>query len=326
MSPSTRAFVLGAGLGKRLQPLTHVWPKPLIPVFDRPLISWAFDHLRTCGVHQLAVNTHHLSEVYQHEFAAGYPGLNLHFRHEPVLMETGGGIWNLQDFFGDERFLLYNGDILTDLPLEHALQLHDEQENDVTLVLRRHGGPRKVLWQPETGRIVDIAGRLGVGEPPGSEWCLYTGLAVLSPSIFSFLVPGKVESVVEAWLRMLTDGGTRIMGCCLDDGVWSDLGTPQALWQVHQDFLIEPALEFPRYSEVQSQNILCPVAASACLAEGSKVDERCVVMSHAELASGARLEACVVLPKAQVLPGHYQNSILFGEGKIIPFECSTTPS
>ena len=59
-----KAFVLGAGLGERLRPLTDQLPKPLIPVFQKPLITYAFDHLLAAGVREFVVNTHHIPEAY----------------------------------------------------------------------------------------------------------------------------------------------------------------------------------------------------------------------------------------------------------------------
>ena len=58
-----QAFVLGAGLGLRLRPLTEDLPKPLVPIFQKPLITFAFDHLAAAGVQSFVVNTHHLPPV-----------------------------------------------------------------------------------------------------------------------------------------------------------------------------------------------------------------------------------------------------------------------
>ena len=94
-----KAFVLAAGLGTRLRPLTDTLPKPLIPVGLKPLITFAFDHLiADAGVEEFIVNTHHLAGAYAGAFPDGtYRGRPLHFRHEPVLLETGGGIRNVAD-------------------------------------------------------------------------------------------------------------------------------------------------------------------------------------------------------------------------------------
>src|SRR3954467_6945214 len=100
------AFVPGARPGTRLRPLTEVRPKPLIPVCNRPLIEYAFDHLRGLGVERFVVNTHWLPEVYPRLFPeAQYPGRPIVFRHEPQILETAGGIKNVEDLLGSEPFI-----------------------------------------------------------------------------------------------------------------------------------------------------------------------------------------------------------------------------
>ena len=132
-----KAFVLGAGLGTRLQPLTEWLPKPMVPVYHRPLISYAFDHLKSVeDIDGFIVNTHHYPEAYTAAFPnKTYGGLPIEFRHEPVLLETAGGIANIADLLGNEPFLVYNGDILSDIPLEPLLVQHRESKNEVTLLL-----------------------------------------------------------------------------------------------------------------------------------------------------------------------------------------------
>src|ERR1700738_4831921 len=92
-----QAFVLGAGLGTRLRPLTDELPKPLVPIFQKPLITFALDHLIDTGVDKIFINTHRLPE----KFAEAFPGnryawRTLGFITEPVLLETGGGIKNIE--------------------------------------------------------------------------------------------------------------------------------------------------------------------------------------------------------------------------------------
>ena len=87
-----KAFLLGAGLGTRLKPLTDTLPKPLIPLENRPLITHAMDHLIKAGIVEIAINTHHLPEAWPAAFPdATYRGASLSFFYEPDLLETGGG-------------------------------------------------------------------------------------------------------------------------------------------------------------------------------------------------------------------------------------------
>ena len=134
----TQAFVLGAGLGLRLRPLTEDLPKPLVPIFQKPLITFALDHLAAAGVKSFVVNTHHLSGHFETLFANGrYRQLPIRLIHEPDLLETGGGIKNAQPSLGTKPFIAYSGDVLTDLPLEPLLEAHFAGGNDVTLALAR---------------------------------------------------------------------------------------------------------------------------------------------------------------------------------------------
>ena len=113
-----KAFLLGAGLGTRLRPLTDILPKPLIPVFNRPLIEYAFDQCLAVGIEEFAVNTHHLPRKWLEAFPdQSYQGLPLKFFHETVLLETGGGLKNIEDWTEGQPILVYNGDILTTLNL-----------------------------------------------------------------------------------------------------------------------------------------------------------------------------------------------------------------
>src|SRR5262249_40888150 len=120
-----QAFVLGAGLGTRLRPLTNELPKPLVPIFGKPLITFAFDHLFAAGVGSFVINTHHLSECFQDSLGENsYRKAPIRLLHEPVLLETGGGIKNAEPHLTEENFFVYSGDILTDLPLAPLMDEH----------------------------------------------------------------------------------------------------------------------------------------------------------------------------------------------------------
>src|SRR5471032_431862 len=112
----TQAFVLGAGLGLRLRPLTAELPKPLVPIFQKPLITFALDHLLGAGIESFAINTHRIPENFEKAFPQrNYRGVPLTLLHEPVLLETGGGIKNAEASLRKEPFIVYSGDILTDI-------------------------------------------------------------------------------------------------------------------------------------------------------------------------------------------------------------------
>lgn len=173
------AFVMGAGLGSRLRPLTDSRPKPLVPIFNKPLVTFALDHLLAVGVERFVINTHHLAERWTDFFPnSTYRGAKIDFVFEPELLETGGGIANAAPFLGDEPFLVYSGDVLTDVDLGRLLAEHFASENAVTVGLRQTGLSEAIACRD--GRIVDFKGRHGeAGEYDFANVSVWTREAVI---------------------------------------------------------------------------------------------------------------------------------------------------
>jgi aminoglycoside/choline kinase family phosphotransferase/dTDP-glucose pyrophosphorylase len=217
------AFLLGAGLGMRLRPLTEACPKPLLPVGGRPIITYAMDHLLTVGVERFIVNTHHCADVYRQAFSDGkWRGIPIIFRHEPVLLDTAGGLKNIEDLLeSDETLFVYNADVMTDLPLAPLLDAHALQRREATLVLRSDG-PLLNVDLDEKGEICDIRHLL---KRPGARRCLFTGIYVVEKRFLKRLTAGKIESVVPVFARMIHEKQGSV-GCVLiDRGEWHDIGS-----------------------------------------------------------------------------------------------------
>ena len=162
MTPKiTKAFVLGAGLGTRLRPLTETTPKPLIPIFGKPLITFPLDHLLANGISSFVINTHRLKEQFEQVFETGeYAGAPVKLVHEPELLETGGGIKNAEDLLNGGPFITYSGDILCDVRLQPLIEEHFRRGNDVTLGLRNTGLASAVALRD--GRVIDITNNSGI--------------------------------------------------------------------------------------------------------------------------------------------------------------------
>jgi NDP-sugar pyrophosphorylase family protein len=307
MSKAPAAFVLAAGLGTRLSPLTSVLPKPLVPVFHKPLLTFALDSLIRAGVGQLALNTHHLPETFTQIFGEdpSYRDRALRLFHEPLLLDTGGGVRNARAGLGDSTFLLYNGDILADLPLRVLLEEHRASGVMATLLLRPSsgGGSANVRFDLESRRVLDLRGALGVSE---GEATVYSGIAVLEPEIFDWIPDQGPYSIIDALMESMRSG-EEVGGLLAKEGLWIDLGTPSSYLEAHR--LLADPLNRPSYlndatwpriihpeAHVESGAVLdgvVSVGPCAVIKSGAVVRDS-VIWPGSELGPEARIENCVV--------------------------------
>jgi len=214
-----KAFLLGAGLGTRLQPLTETLPKPLIPFANRPLITHALDHCLQAGITDFAINTHHLHETWDRFFPNGkYRDANLTFFHEPELLETGGGIKNIADWIKDEPVLVYNGDIITDFPIDRLMTGHMASNNTATLAVQNHGPDLRITVDGH--RVTDVRGL--IHQQQGTHQ--FTGIYVIDPEILELIPPNEKISIIPAFVELIKQGE---LGAYHVKGhpKWLDLGT-----------------------------------------------------------------------------------------------------
>lgn len=221
--PIKTAFILGAGLGTRLRPLTNDCPKPLLPIAGRPIITYAMDHLIAAGIKRFIINTHHCADVYQQIFPDQlWRGVPIVFRHEPVLLDTAGGIKNIEALLdSDEMILVYNGDIITDLPLQRLIDAHHTQQKEVTLALRSSGSPLNVNLNSR-GEICDMRNILG---DPGIMGCLFTGIYIVEKRFLNRLEAGQIESVIPVFVDMIREKAGSVGGVLVNEGHWYDIGS-----------------------------------------------------------------------------------------------------
>jgi len=306
----TQAFVLAAGLGTRLRPLTDELPKPLIPIFQKPLVTFALDHLIAVGVNRFVINTHRHPELFQSFFAPGeYAGFPTSLVHEPDLLETGGGIKNAESHFGSESFLTYSGDILTDIDLQPLIDEHFRRRNDVTLALRHTGLAAAVALRDQ--QVVDISNRYGV-----SGNFDFANIAVWNPSIFQRIPARKKISfipIIADWIPQ----GAKIGGVAMNDGKWFNIGSRTEYLEVHRTILREnwkpDFVKIREWPERKASSAIvdasvqlrgCTVVGQNCRVGADAILEDTILWPDAEIASQSHLQACIVRSRKQVTGIH----------------------
>ena len=225
-SRNMRAMILAAGRGERARPLSDTVPKPLFPVNGRPLISYALGLLKDHGITDIVINVHHLADQIEQALSTCAEfGLNITFSREKRLLETGGGIAMAMKPYQHETFAVVNADVICDVDLGQILETHRQSQADATMILRDNPAPDRipvVEWNPADERVLDIRGELRASTT-SSRQMMFTGVQVLGPAAFEYLIP-KRESVIDAFYLPALREGRRIHGYRCK-GYWADLGT-----------------------------------------------------------------------------------------------------
>jgi len=230
-----KAMILAAGLGTRLKPFTDENPKALLPVGGKPMLQRVAEKLIHAGVTYIVVNIHHHPEKMK-KFISGlrYPGVTFYISDETQqLLDTGGGVKKAEKFLkGEQPFFVYNSDVLCDIDLKALSDFHLKSKALATLAVTSRESSRYFLWDDnrlsgwentKTGEKILLS---STGEKPLKRMA-FSGIHVLSPSIFEPMEGKKRFSINQVYLRLAQ---THLINCFEhDEKFWADLGTPEKL-------------------------------------------------------------------------------------------------
>ena len=217
-----KAFILAAGRGERMRPLTDHTPKPLLPAGGKPLIVWHLERLAAAGFKEIVVNHAHLGSQIEAALGDGAQwGLHIQYSPEPPgALETAGGIAAALPLLGNEPFLVVNGDVYCDIDFGRFLK----STADAHLVMVPNPAHHNSGDFSLDGARVITA--------DGEQTFTYSGVAVFAPAFFAKVKPGsvmKLRPLLDAAIAAGTLTGER------HTGRWVDVGTPQRLAELDQE-------------------------------------------------------------------------------------------
>jgi mannose-1-phosphate guanylyltransferase len=179
-----KAFLLAAGLGTRLRPITDSIPKCLVEVGGRPMLDIWLDALAKAGVHEVLVNTHHLPGLVEAHVAERFSPPAVRLSHEPVLLGSAGTLLAHRDFVaGEDMFLAVYADNLTDFDLRVLIDAHTAESEIATLAVFRAPHPKQcgIVELDDEDRVVDFVEK---PENPPSDLA-NAGMYAFHPSVLS---------------------------------------------------------------------------------------------------------------------------------------------
>jgi NDP-sugar pyrophosphorylase family protein len=228
-------MILAAGLGTRLRPLTNDRPKALVEVAGHTLLELTLTRLRSFGISEVIINTHHFAEMVAAYLAEHKNfGMQIEISCEELLLDTGGGLKHARHFFAgsDEPFLVHNVDVLSTIDLGSMLRFHLEHDALASLAVQDRPTSRYLLFDRENrlcGRRAGVVGEPELVSPcedPASR--AFCGIHLVSPRIFPLMEEEGVFSIVPVYLRLAAQGES-ILGFAADGYRWRDLGKPEQI-------------------------------------------------------------------------------------------------
>ena len=327
-----QALILAGGEGTRLRPLTSTMPKPVVPLVDQPFISYMLEWLRAHGVEDVILSCGFMAEGVRGVLGDGSEfGLTLRYVEEQRPLGTGGALKFAGELL-EERFLMLNGDVLSDIDLTAQLRQHERTGARATLALIGVDDPSAyglVRCDPDWS-VTDFV------EKPGSEETgpnlVNAGAYILQRDVLDTMGPAGTNISIEREVFPLLIG-KGLFGYQAS-GYWLDIGTPARYLQASFDILegnvhteVGDRLAGASLVLVNDATIEGRIVAPAIVGSGSVVAEHAIVGGRAVLGRGvivrpgARVENSVLLDGAKVGERTRISDSIVGRGVEIGDDC-----
>jgi len=344
-----KAMILAAGKGTRVRPITHVLPKPMIPLVRKPVMEFLVEHLKAHDIKQIMVNTSHLAPVIEEYFRDGDRfGVQMAYSFEGDLIGgqiegkaigSAGGMKKIQDFSGffDETFVVLCGDALVDIDFAQVLRFHRDRKSIATLVLRdvppddvsKYG----VVQTDASGRIVRFQ------EKPTREQAvsstINTGIYIFEPEIFQYIPSGVEFDIGGQLLPELVRNGRSIFGITLPFA-WLDIGSVPDYWEATGLLLRGKVAGFTMPGNEVRPGVYCGInvqvawdrvriegpvyiGSSTSVGDGATIIGPTVIGSGCVIQPGATLRECILADYTRISSvAVLEQKLIFGSKCIDP--------
>jgi len=345
-----KAVIMAGGFGTRIQPLTSSLPKPMIPLFNRPIMLHIVELLKKYDITDLVMLLYHQPEVIKKFFRDGSDfGVKITYVTPLQDLGTAGAVKAAEKYL-DGRFLVISGDLLTDFNLKKVLDFHNDKKAMATITLTPVKDPLQfgVVITDKEKRITQFLEKPGWGEVISDT--INTGIYVLEPEIFKYIQPGENFDFSQDLFPAMLANNDPLFGCSAK-GYWRDIGNTDSYRDVYHDIFkgkvnlridetkldyvgkdlrtgADVTLEDPSgmsgtvvvgdNSQIQAGVLIKDsVIGRNCTIERGAQLSRCVIWDNSYVKKGARLNDCVICSNVRIGQG-----VLLEEGAIIAEETS----
>ena len=279
--------MLAGGEGTRLRPLTYTTPKPVMPLAGRPFLSFMLEWARSHGVDEVILSCGFLSDGVKRVLGDIYDGMRLRYVIEEEPLGTAGPVRLAYDEgLLEERLLVLNGDVLTDIDLTTELEYHLRTGARATLALHpvEDTSSYGVVPTAEDGQVEAFIEK-GGGDAPTNR--INAGSYVIEREVVESSIPaGRAVSFEREVFPGLVGNGLYGFDA---PGYWIDIGTPERYLEATWDLLAgRVRSSLPPRDETGS------LVYENCLVSGAHVGPQTVLGRHCSVGTDARVERSVL--------------------------------
>ena len=335
MGPKTsmKAMILAAGKGTRVQPITHVIPKPMIPILQKPVMEFLLELLKEHGFKEIMVNVSHLAEEIENYFRDGQRfGVEIAYSFEGRIEDgelvgdalgSAGGLKKIQDFqkFFDDTFVVLCGDALIDLDLSEAVKRHKQKGALATLITKsvpqENVSSYGVVVTDEDDRVKAFQEKPSIDSALSNK--INTGIYLFEPEIFEHIPSNQPFDIGADLFPKLVEIGAPFFALSMDFE-WVDIGKVPDYWSAIRNVLLGEVrqIEIPG-KEVRPGiftglnvsanwdkiNVTGPiyVGGMTCIEDGATIVGPSMIGPSCYICEGATIDNSIIFDYSRIGPG-----------------------
>jgi len=288
-----KAVIMAGGFGTRIQPLTSRLPKPMIPLFNRPIMLHIVELLKKHDINDLVMLLYHQPEVIKKFFRDGSDfGVKITYVIPLQDMGTAGAVKAAEKYL-DERFLVISGDLLTDFNLKKVVNFHNDNKAMATITLTSVKDPLQfgVVITDKEKRITQFLEKPGWGEVISDT--INTGIYVLEPEIFKYIPAGENFDFSQDLFPTMLANNDPLFGYPAK-GYWRDIGNTDSYREAYHDIFrgrINLKIDEPKLDFVGKD---LRISADVTLEDPSGLEGTVVVGDNSQIQRGVHIKDSVI--------------------------------
>ncbi len=297
-----KAVIMAGGFGTRIQPLTSSIPKPMIPLFNRPIMLHIVELLKKHDITDLVMLLYHQPFVIKNFFRDGADfGVKITYVTPLQDMGTAGAVKAAEKYL-DERFLVISGDLLTDFNLKKVIDFHNDNKAMATITLTSVKDPLQfgVVITDKERRITQFLEKPGWGEVISDT--INTGIYVLEPEIFNYIPEGENFDFSQDLFPQMLANKDPLFGFPAK-GYWRDIGNTDSYREAHHDIFkgkVNLKIDEPKLDYVGKD---LRVGADVNLEHASGLEGTVVIGDNSQILGDVRIKDSVIGRNCTIEPG-----------------------